>query len=842
MGRNKLRLGLGVLTVLATPIAVNAVASSDVLAAQGWVKSGNTWYFYNQNGTLARNTWAGDYWLGADGKMATNSWVDNGRYYVDGNGAWVKGAHRQAEVKKQGWVQNGSAWNYYHQGNIVRNAWIGSYWLGADGRMATSSWVDNGRYYVDANGVWVKDAKRPEAKKNGWIKEGSTWYYLENGALARNKWVGNYWLGADGKMVTSSWVDNDRYYVDGDGAWVKDAKRPEVKKNGWIKEGSAWYYYENGALARNKWISGKYWLGADGKMATSSWVDNGRYYVDGNGVWVRNAKKPVEKKHGWIKEGSAWYYYENGELVRNKWISDKYWLGADGRMATSSWVDNGRYYVDSNGAWVKDAKKPEAKKHGWVKEGTTWYYFYQGQIVKNAWIGSYWLGADGKMATSSWVDNNRYYVGANGLWDKNAKKPEEKAVVKKNGWVKEGNTWYYYENGTLARNKWAGNYWLGADGKMATSSWVDNNRYYVGANGLWDKNAKKPEEKAVVKKNGWVKEGNTWYYYENGTLARNKWAGNYWLGADGKMATNAWVDNGRYYVDGNGAWVRNVGQGVNYSGYYKVVSLYIPVYDENGRILSHVSKDTVLFRDNRSTANGRIPVQVAGLTGYVNTSQVTAVDSSNTFIPDYVSDGTYVYHRYSPYTKIMVAHHNANMQVGKSYYSADGINFGTFKLDHPFQFSNLKSRTNYTVADINRLYSIMGASDSKLAGKGATFKAAEQRYGVNALYLVAHSALESAWGRSNIAKDKNNFFGISAYDDSPYTSATKYDNVDSGIMGAARWINERYLHNSGYPANGAYLGNKAGGMNVNYATAPYWGESIASIMFNANEKLGRKDR
>ena len=708
MGRNKLKLGLGVLTVLATPIAVNAVASSDALAAQGWVKSGNTWYFYNQNGTLARNTWAGNYWLGADGKMATNSWVDNGRYYVDGNGAWVKGAHRQAEVKKQGWVQNGSAWNYYHQGNIVRNAWIGSYWLGADGRMATSSWVDNGRYYVDGNGVWVRNAQKPVEKKHGWIKEGS-----------------------------------------------------------------AWYYYENGALARNKWISGKYWLGADGKMATSSWVDNGRYYVDGNGVWVRNAQKPVEKKHGWIKEGSAWYYYENGELARNKWISGKYWLGADGKMATSSWVDNGRYYVDSNGVWVKDAKKPEAKKHGWVKEGTTWYYFYQGQIVKNAWIGSYWLGADGKMATSSWVDNNRYYVGANGLWDKNAKKPEEKAVVKKNGWVKEENTWYYYENGTLARNKWAGNYWLGADGKMAT---------------------------------------------------------------------NAWVDNGRYYVDGNGAWVKNAGHGVNYSSYYKVTSLYIPVYDANGRILSHVSKDTVLFRDNRSTANGRIPVQVAGLTGYVNVSQVTAVDSSNTFIPDYVSDGTYVYHRYSPYTKVMVAHHNANMQVGKSYYSADGINFGTFKLDHPFQFSNLKSRTNYTATDINRLYNIMGASDSRLAGKGATFKAAEQRYGVNALYLVAHSALESAWGRSKIAKDKNNFFGISAYDDSPYTSATKYDNVDSGIMGAARWINERYLHNSGYPANGAYLGNKAGGMNVNYATAPYWGESIASIMFSANEKLGKKDR
>ena len=657
MGRNKLKLGLGVLTVLATPIAVNAVASSDVLAAQGWVKTGNAWYFYNQNGTLARNTWSGSYWLGADGRMVTNAWVDGGRYYVGSNGLWVKGAQKPAaakpEVKKQGWVQNGSAWNYYYQGNIVRNAWIGSYWLGADGRMATSSWVDGGRYYVGENGVWDKTVKKQEAPK------------------------------------------------------------PEVKKNGWVKEGNTWYYYENGALARNKWISNTYWVGADGKMATSSWVDGGRYYVGANGAWVKDAKKP-------------------------------------------------------------EVTKPVEKKQGWVKEGNAWYFYYQGQTTKNAWVGSYWLGSDGKMVTSSWVDNGRYYVGANGLWDKSAKKQEVKSEVKKNGWTKEGSAWYYYENGTLARNKWI--------------------------------------------------------------------SSTYWVGADGKMATNSWVDNGRYYVDGSGAWVKNAGHGINYSSYYKVTSLYIPVYDANGRILSHVSKDTVLFRDNRSTVNGRIPVQVSGLTGYVNASQVTAIDSNDTFIPDYVSDGKYVYHRYSPYTKVMVAYHNANMQVGKSYYSADGINFGTFKLDHPFQFSNLKSRTNYTAADINRLYSLMGANDSKLAGKGATFKAAEQRYGVNALYLVAHSALESAWGRSKIAKDKNNFFGISAYDDTPYTSATKFDDVDSGIMGAARWINSKYLHNSGYPANGAYLGNKASGMNVNYATAPYWGESIASIMFSANEKLGRKDR
>ena len=454
---NKLKLGLGVLTVLATPIAVNTVASSDALAAQGWVKTGNAWYFYNQNGVLARNAWAGNYWLGADGKMVTNAWVYNGRYYVDANGAWVKGAQKPAApkptvVQKQGWVQSGGAWYFYHQGQIVRNAWVGSYWLGADGKMATSSWVDGGRYYVGANGVWDKNAKKQEPVKPA------------------------------------------------------TPKPAEVKKNGWVKVGNTWYYYENGTLARNKWISSTYWVGADGKMATSSWVDNGRYYVGANGAWVKDAKKP-------------------------------------------------------------EAVKPVEKKQGWVQEGNAWYFYYQGQITKNAWVGSYWLGADGKMATSSWVDNGRYYVGANGVWDKNAKKQEApKPVEKKQGWVKEGNTWYYYENGILARNKWIGSiYWVGADGKMATNAWVDNGRYYVGTNGAWVKDAKKPEEsKPAEKKQGWKKENNVWYYYnEDGTLARNKWAGNYWLGSDGKMATNAWVDNGRYYVDANGAWVKDASKDKN---------------------------------------------------------------------------------------------------------------------------------------------------------------------------------------------------------------------------------------------------------------------------------------
>ena len=458
MTKNRLKLGLGVLTVLATPIAVNTVASSDALAAQGWVKTGTSWYFYNQNGTLARNAWSGNYWLGADGKMVTNAWVDNGRYYVGADGAWVKGAQKPAAAKpatpkpavaqKQGWVQSGGAWYFYHQGQIVRNAWVGSYWLGADGKMVTSAWVDNGRYYVGANGVWVKDAKKPEApkpveKKQGWVKEGNTWYYFENGSLARNKWISStYWVGADGKMATSAWVDNGRYYVGINGAWVKDAKKPEAekpveKKQGWAKEGTAWYYYHQGQIVKNAWV-GSYWLGSDGKMATSAWVDNGRYYVGPNGVWDKNAKKPeetkpVEKKQGWKKEDNAWYYYDNGEVARNKWIGDTYWVGKDGKMVTENWVDNNRFYVDKTGK-----KDPSIKKKviindelGWQKRnGGEWYYYEKdGSLARNKWVGNYWLGADGKMAKSAWVDNGRYYVDSSGKWVPNYAKADKNTAA-----------------------------------------------------------------------------------------------------------------------------------------------------------------------------------------------------------------------------------------------------------------------------------------------------------------------------------------------------------------------------------------------------------------------------
>lgn len=74
-----------------------------------------------------------------------------------------------------------------------------------------------GWYYED--GIWyLLDSDGDE--RTGWQQVNGTWYYLsESGAMARNQWVGNYYLGADGAMLTNT-TTPDGYQVGADGAWI----------------------------------------------------------------------------------------------------------------------------------------------------------------------------------------------------------------------------------------------------------------------------------------------------------------------------------------------------------------------------------------------------------------------------------------------------------------------------------------------------------------------------------------------------------------------------------------------------------------------------------------------
>ena len=64
-----------------------------------------------------------------------------------------------------------------------------------------------------------------------WINNGY-WYYLDdNGNYLKNQWVGNYYLGADGVMMTNSWTP-DGYYVGADGAWTGQSGTNNNSQNG----------------------------------------------------------------------------------------------------------------------------------------------------------------------------------------------------------------------------------------------------------------------------------------------------------------------------------------------------------------------------------------------------------------------------------------------------------------------------------------------------------------------------------------------------------------------------------------------------------------------------------
>lgn len=186
------------------------------------------------------------------------------------------------------------------------------------------------------------------------------------------------------------------------------------------------------------------------------------------------------------------------------------------------------------------------------------------------------------------------------------------------------------------------------------------------------------------------------------------------------------------------------------------------------------------------------------------------------------------------------------MEEGAKYYSENGNTFyledGTLA-GEAYQYFNqmpLYTKTNYTGEQLDE-YLAHISPDSPLIGTGHAFKKAEEEYGTNALYLLAHAIHESNWGKSAIARDKNNLFGIGANDGNPYEDAWEYESYEEGILEAAEaFIVPRYFESSSSIYNGAHLGNKSTGMNVKYASDAYWGQKIAGHMFRADRYLSQQ--
>ena len=551
-----------------------------------------------------------------------------------------------------------------------------------------------------------------------------------------------------------------------------------------------------GALASDGTWQGKQYLKADGSPAANEWIFDAHYQS-----WFYIKEDTNYAENEWLKQGDDYFYLKSGGyMAKSEWVEDKgafYYLDQNGKMKRNAWL--GASYVGASGAKVIEE---------WVYDSQydAWFYIKaDGQHAEKEWLQikgkDYYFKSGGYLLTSQWIE--QAYVNASG------------AKVQQ-GWLfdKQYQSWFYIkENGNHADKEWIFEnghyYYLKSGGYMAANEWILDKEswFYLKSDG-------KMAEKEWV----YDAKSQVWYYFKSGGyMAKNETIDGHQLGSDGK-------------------WLVEKATNEN-AAYYQVVPVTANIYNADGEKLSYISQGSVVWLDkDRKSDDKRLPITISGLSGYMKTEDLQALDASKDFIPYYESDGHRFYHYVSQYASIPVASHLSDMEVGKKYYSADGLHFNGFNLENRFLFKDLTEATNYSAEDLDKVFSLLNIDNSLLENKGATFKEAEEHYHINALYLLAHSALESDWGRSKIAKDKNNFFGITAYDTTPYLSAKTFDDVDKGILGASKWIKENYIDRGR-----TFLGNKASGMNVEYASDPYWGEKIASVMMKINEKLGGKD-
>lgn len=269
------------------------LVDNQLTAYSGWVNhnGGDSWntgkyYFDDSAFALCRTTREIDgktYRFDGFGRATeVSSHTGGGGFSGGGGSAGPGGGSSRSTSGKVGWVSENGSWVYYENSQKKTNAWVGDYYVGSDGAMVTSQWVDSGVWYVDASGRAVS----PNA---------CTWHKNKKG----------WWLATpDENYATSTWVyrDNTWYHFDSEG----------YLQTGWFTAGTnSWYYaWDSGSLATDWIYSNKNWyyLASWGAMQTGwQYIDNQWYYLDESGAM----------RTGWLFDRGAWYFLkESGAMAR----------------------------------------------------------------------------------------------------------------------------------------------------------------------------------------------------------------------------------------------------------------------------------------------------------------------------------------------------------------------------------------------------------------------------------------------------------------------------------------------------------------------------------------------
>lgn len=109
---------------------------------------------------------------------------------------------------------------------------------------------------------------------------------------------------------------------------------------------------------------------------------------------------------------------------------------------------------------------------------------------------------------------------------------------------------------------------------------------------------------------------------------------------------------------------------------------------------------------------------------------------------------------------------------------------------------------------------------------GAAFITAEQKYGINARFLLAAALHESGWGTGYISRVKHNLFGYNAYDRDPLRYASAYATYAANIDDTAKFIKDWYL-----TPGGRWWGGQPTLRSIQqfWSSSHGWGVSVSRI-------------
>jgi len=275
--------------------------------------------------------------------------------------------------------------------------------------------------------------------------------------------------------------------------------------------------------------------------------------------------------------------------------------------------------------------------------------------------------------------------------------------------------------------------------------------------------------------------------------------------------------------------------------------------------------DAAYIRTESSGAQEYVICKLAGVVMKVNKEQfieriVPYQDQKISYY--FVKDNTYLMHNYTYYSgatlkerSICVGYKPGYLMQGIKYYSYDGHYFYTqfetmisdyrnntyanaVNVNAPYynyyQYLSMHSTANCTAEQYD-VYVAAKATSSKMLKKGSAFVATQNKHTINSLLMFGVAGNESAWGTSDIANSKNNLFGLDAVD-SNTGNADVFNSVETCIEDFAySWIHTGYLNGRNWRYRGPHLGDKRSGINVKYASDPYWGEKAAANCFDAGK-------